>query len=101
MKKTKQQTPSNMKRKKNKKNLLNKNQKSFYFQDYIETSLEQKNNSKSFISEDRIYLIFFVFFCLVSIFSIKIIFLSIQDPKLLNEKKRNSVFFTIKKRYCR
>ncbi len=97
MKKTKQQTPSNMKRKKNKKNLLNKNQKSFYFQDYIETSLEQKNNSKSFISEDRIYLIFFVFFCLVSIFSIKIIFLSIQDPKLLNEKKEIQYFLPLRR----
>ena len=40
-----------MKNKKNKKKFLNKNQKSFYFQDYIETSLNQKNYSKSLISD--------------------------------------------------
>ncbi len=86
-----------MKNKKNKKKFLNKNQKSFYFQDYIETSLNQKNYSKSLISDDRIYLMFFVFFCLISIFSIKIIFLSIQDPKLLNEKREIQYFLPLRR----
>jgi len=32
------------------------NQKSFYFEDYLETNYRQKKIKKSSISEDRIYL---------------------------------------------
>ena len=57
-----------------------KNQRSFYFQDYNHNP-ENKNNSKKLnINEDRVYLLFFVFFCLISIFTIKILFTSLQSP---------------------
>ena len=51
-----------MKKTQKKNKNFNKNQKSFYFEDYIETNLKQKNISKSLISEDRVYLLFFYFF---------------------------------------
>ena len=47
-----------IKKLKNNKN-FNRNQKSFYFEDYLETNHKQKTISKSAISEDRIYLLFF------------------------------------------
>ena len=40
---------------------LNRNQRSFYFEDFVETNLRQKKSSKSFVSEDRIYILFFCF----------------------------------------
>jgi len=84
-----------MKKRKNK--YFNKNQKSFYFEDYLETSLKKKNISKSFISEDRIYVLFFVFFCLISIFSIKIAFISIQEPQFLESKKNKLHFLPLRR----
>ena len=51
-----------MKKTQKKNKNFNKNQKSFYFEDYIETNLKQKNISKSLISEDRVYLLFFFIF---------------------------------------
>jgi hypothetical protein len=57
-----------------KKKDLNLNQKSFYFEDYIETNQKTKKIKNSNISQDRIYILFFFFFSLISIFSIKIIF---------------------------
>ena len=76
---------------------FNKNQKSFYFEDYIETNLKQKNISKSLISEDRVYLLFFLFFCLITIFSIKITAISIKEPRLLLAKKNNFSFLPLRK----
>ena len=58
----------------------NKNQRSFYFQDYIATNLKQKKIHKSPISEDRIYILFFFFFCLIVIFVLKITFVSVKNP---------------------
>jgi len=78
-----------MTKKKSKKKFSDVNQKSFYFEDFIETNLKKKNLFKSQISEDRIYVLFFVFFCLISIFSFKIIFISFQDPQFLDFKKTN------------
>ena len=86
-----------MKRKKTKKILSNKNQKSFYFEDYIETNIKQKNLSKEFISEDRIYILFFIFFCLISIFVIKITFVSIQSPELFSNKKNDLNFLPLRR----
>ena len=81
--------------KKNKK--LNLNQRSFYFEDYIETNIKQKSISKSSISEDRIYLLFFFFICLVSVFSIKITMLSFQEPLFLYNKKDNLNFLPLRR----
>ena len=60
------------KKNKNRKN-NNINQKSFYFEDYFETNKKNKFSQKSNLSQDRIYLLFFLFFCLILIFSIRII----------------------------
>ena len=84
-------------KKKNKNKLFNKNQKSFYFEDYIETNIKQKNLSKEFISEDRIYILFFIFFCLISIFVIKITFVSIQSPELFSNKKNDLNFLPLRR----
>ena len=46
--------------KKKSKNNLNLNQKSFYFENYIDSNFEKKK--KSFISDDRIYILFFPFY---------------------------------------
>ena len=56
-----------IKKLKNNKN-FNRNQKSFYFEDYLETNQKQKKISKSAISEDRIYILFFFFICLIANF---------------------------------
>ncbi len=67
-------------KKKHKKNKdFNFNQKSFYFEDYLESNNKKKQVLKSNISQDRIYLLFFLFFSLITIFSIKIVFVSLQD----------------------
>ncbi len=85
-----------MKKKKNKK-IINANQKSFYFEDFIETNLKKKNLLKSQISEDRIYVLFFVFFCLITIFSFKIIFISVQNPQFLETKKNYLNFIPVRR----
>ena len=66
-----------MPKNKNKKIFINQNQKSFFSEDYLETNLKQKNKKKSPISEDRLYILFVVFFSLILIFSISIISVSI------------------------
>ncbi len=45
-----------------KKKFFNINQKSFYFEDYLETNQKSKKEKNSNISQDRIYLLFFLFF---------------------------------------
>ena len=84
-------------RKNRKKKFLNKNQRSFFFEDYIETNLKQKSVLKSNISEDRIYILFFVFFCLIAIFSMKIIFVSIQNPEFFESNKSNLNFLPLRR----
>ena len=57
----------------------NKVKKSFYFEEYRQSS--RKNiNQKFEVSQDRIYLLFFIFFSLIFIFAIKIINISLQEP---------------------
>ncbi len=68
-----------MKKKQKKNKDLNLNQKSFYFEDYLDSNHKKKRVLKSNISQDRIYLLFFLFFSLITIFSIKIIFVSLQN----------------------
>ena len=75
----------------------NKNQRSFYFQDYIATNLKQKKIYKSPISEDRIYILFFFFFCLIAIFSIKITFVSFKNPNFFETKKNELNFLPLRR----
>ena len=76
-------------KKKLKKNKTN--QRSFYFEDYLETNKKNKilKNSNSF--RDRIYLLFFFFFSLILIFSIKIIHISLNKKNIfyIDKQKKN------------
>ena len=75
----------------------NKNQRSFYFKDYIATNLKQKKIYKSPISEDRIYILFFFFFCLIAIFSLKITFVSFKNPNFFETKKNELNFLPLRR----
>ena len=83
-------------KKKLKKN-KNINQKSFYFEDYIETNQKNKKVKESNISQDRIYLIFFLFFSLITIFSVKIIFVSLKEIKIYNQTTNNSQYKSLRR----
>ena len=54
-----------MKKNKN-KNFIRQNQKSFFFEDFLETNRRQKLTNKSKISDERLYALFSVFFSLNS-----------------------------------
>ena len=82
-----------MKKKYKKNKNFNINQKSFYFEDYLETNQKNKKVKNSNISQDRVYLLFFLFFSLIIIFSIKIIFVSLKNLEIYN-KRNNSSHFT-------
>ena len=82
-----------MKNKSN-KNFIHQNQKTFFFDDFLETSPKQKKINKSKISEDRLYILFSVFFSLILIFSISIFSISIKPSDFQEYKKtdQNSLF---------
>ena len=75
----------------------NINQTSFYFEDYLETNQKKKRVKNSNISQDRIYLLFFLFFSLVIIFSIKITFVSLKKPEFFNQKNNSSQFISLRR----
>ncbi len=74
--------------KKYKKNNFNKNQTSFYFEDYLETNKKNKYSKENNFFQDRLYLLFFLFFSLILIFSIRIVHVSLNDMRLFD---RNTV----------
>ena len=82
-----------MKRNLKKNKNLNINQRSFYFEDYLQTNQKKKKFKNSSISQDRVYLLFFLFFSLITIFSIKIIFVSLKNIEI-HSKKNNSFYNT-------
>ena len=57
-------------KKKNKDKHANKNQRSFYFEDYIHSNRDLKKIKRISIIEDRVYILFFSFLALISIFSL-------------------------------
>ena len=71
------------KTRKNKK--ININQTSFYFEDYIETNKKNKITQKNNLFQDRIYLLFFLFFSLIFIFCIRIIHVSLSKIEIYNQ----------------
>ena len=83
-------------KKKLKKN-SNSNQTSFYFEDYLETNKRNKKLKKANNFQDRIYILFFFFFCLVLIFSIKITHISLYDKNIFNFEKQTSQFSLIRR----
>jgi cell division protein FtsI (penicillin-binding protein 3) len=86
-----------MKRKRKKNKDFNINQKSFYFEDYLETNQKNKKVKNSNISQDRVYLLFFLFFSLITIFSIKIIFVSLKNLEIYNKKNNSSHFIALRR----
>ena len=70
----------------------NINQRSFYFEDYLETNKKNKILKKSNNLQDRIYLLFFFFFSLILIFSIKIIHISLNQKNIFNIENQTSKF---------
>ena len=83
-------------KKKHKKN-NNINQASFYFEDYLETNKRNKILKKTDNFQDRIYLLFFFFFSLILIFSIKIIHVSLDKKNTLGLEKYNSQFSLLRR----
>ena len=83
-------------KKKSKKN-KNINQTSFYFEDYIETNKKNKilKNINNF--QDRIYLLFFFFFSLILIFSIKIVHISLNKKDIFNYEKQKTKFSLLRR----
>ena len=82
--------------KKYKKN-KNINQASFYFEDYLETNKRNKILKKSNNFQDRIYLLFFFFFSLVLIFSIKIAHISLNNKDIFNIEEQKSQFSLLRR----
>ena len=85
-----------MKNKKN-KNLIYQNQKSFFFEDFLETSQRQKITNKSKISDERLYVLFSVFFSLILIFSISIFSISVQQSNLSVRKDTSQNSSTLRR----
>ena len=77
-----------MKKEKNKET----NNRSFYFQDYNHHVVEKIKNENLSVNQDRVYLLFFVFFCLIFIFATKIFFISLKNIDSKNYVKNYSVF---------
>jgi len=86
-----------MKKKYKKNKNININQTSFYFEDYLETNQKNKKIKDSKISQDRVYLLFFLFFSLITIFAIKITFVSLKEPVKLNAKIDSSYFLPMRR----
>ena len=76
-----------MKKKQKRNKNFNVNQASFYFEDYIETNKKNKFSQKNNILQDRIYLLFFLFFSLIFIFGIRIIHLSLNNIEIYNNNE--------------
>ena len=83
-------------KKKYKKN-KNINQRSFYFEDYLETNKKNHASKKSNNFQDRIYLLFFFFFSLVFIFSIKIVHISLHKKNIFNIEEQRSQFSLLRR----
>ena len=83
-------------RKKFKKN-NNLNQKSFFFEDYLETNKRNKILKKSNNFQDRIYLLFFFFFSLILIFSIKITHISLNNKEIFSFENKKSKFSVLRR----
>ena len=83
-------------KKKYKKN-KNNNQTSFYFEDFLETNKKTKILKKPNNFQDRIYLLFFLFFSLILIFSIKITHISLNNKDIFNLKDQNSKFTLLRR----
>ena len=73
-----------------KRKQINKNQRSFFFEDFIETNQRHSNGSN--ISEDRILILFFSFIFLILSFSTKIFLVSLKETSVNKIKKAEKSF---------
>ncbi len=73
------------------------NQKSFYFEDYLETNKKNKFSKKDNIFHDRIYLLFFLFVSLILIFSIKIIHVSLNKIMIFDYENSAKKFTLLRR----
>ena len=86
-----------MRRKNKKDKNLRTNQTSFYFEDYLETNKKNKSFKKNILLRDRIYLLFFLFFSLILIFSIKIINISLNKIEIYSKNYKQSTFSLLRR----
>ena len=83
------------KHKKNKK--ININQTSFYFEDFLESNNKSKSSRKNNYFQDRIYLLFFLFFSLIFIFGIRIVHVSLNKIEIFNFDKSSKKFSLLRR----
>ena len=83
--------------KKKSKNNKDINQISFYFEDHLETNKKNKIFKKLNYFQDRIYLLFFFFFSLILIFSIKIIHISLNEKNISSITEQKSQFSLLRR----
>ena len=83
------------KRKKNKNFSIN--QTSFYFEDYLETNKKNRHLKKNNLFQDRIYLLFFLFFSLIFIFSIRIVHVSLNKIEILSQENSQQKFTLLRR----
>ena len=86
-----------MRKKIKKDKIFNKNQTSFFFEDFIESNKKERYSEKNNLFQDRIYLLFFLFLTLILIFCIRITHLSLSKVEILNQEK-NPKNFTLLRR---
>ena len=86
-----------MKKKQKKDKYYNKNQTSFFFEDYLETNKKNKSLEKKNILQDRIYLLFFLFFSLILIFAGRIIHVSLNKIEIYNNDSFSKKFSLLRR----
>ena len=86
-----------MRKKYKKSKYININQTSFYFEDYLETNKKNKSIKKNNLFQDRIYLLFFLFFSLILIFSIRIIHVSLNKIEIFNQNNASKKFTLLRR----
>jgi len=79
------------------KKIKNKNQTSFYFEDYLETNKKNRYFKKADNFQDRIYLLFFFFLSLILIFSIKITHISLSKTPSFHQGALSSKYTLIRR----
>ena len=86
-----------MKKRNNIKKKYNINQTSFYFEDYFESNKKNKYLQKTNFFKDRIYILFFLFFSLILIFSIRIVHISLNKIDYLNQENEIKKFTLLRR----
>ncbi len=86
-----------MKKKLKKNKNFNKNQASFYFDDYLETNKINRSAQKNNLSHDRIYLLFFLFISLILIFSVKIVHISLNNIEIFDQENTKKKFTLLRR----